>query len=148
MTVYGAFIQLTSSCLRLLLLFFCLFLLVLLLLPFYSVLASISVFMPVSTILHSINSPDNSLFLTLKLKLNFLLLLFSAYFFFFFTSSAYFCFFFIFFLFTLFLYLFLSLWPFSTVLHPINSPDNSLLSHSVLPVLFLPYLSFQIYISS
>ena len=28
----------------------------------------------------------------------------------------------------------------STVFHYINSPDNSLLSHSVLPVLFLPYL--------
>ena len=30
----------------------------------------------------------------------------------------------------------------STVLHSINSPDNSLLPHSVLPVLFLPYWSF------
>ena len=27
----------------------------------------------------------------------------------------------------------------STVFHSINSPDNSPLSHSVLPVLFLPY---------
>ena len=27
----------------------------------------------------------------------------------------------------------------STVFHSINSPDNSLLSHSVLPILFLPY---------
>ena len=27
----------------------------------------------------------------------------------------------------------------STVFHSINSPDNSQLSHSVLPVLFLPY---------
>ena len=35
----------------------------------------------------------------------------------------------------------------STVFHSINSPDNSLLSHSVLPVLFLPYWSFQLYIS-
>ena len=34
----------------------------------------------------------------------------------------------------------------STVLHPINS-NNSLLSHSVLPVLSLPYWSFQLYIS-
>ena len=36
----------------------------------------------------------------------------------------------------------------ATVFHFINSPDNSPLSHSVLPVLFLPYLSFQLYISS
>ena len=36
----------------------------------------------------------------------------------------------------------------STVFHSMNSPDNSLLSHSVLPVLFLPYWSFQLYISS
>ena len=28
----------------------------------------------------------------------------------------------------------------STIFHSINSPDNSLLSHSVLPVLFLPHL--------
>ena len=35
----------------------------------------------------------------------------------------------------------------STVFHSINSPDNSPLSHSVLPVLFLPYCSFQPYIS-
>ena len=35
----------------------------------------------------------------------------------------------------------------STVFHSINSPDNPLLSHSVLPVLFLPYWSFQLYIS-
>ena len=34
----------------------------------------------------------------------------------------------------------------STVFHSIESPDNSLLSLSVLPVLFLPYLSFQLYI--
>ena len=34
-----------------------------------------------------------------------------------------------------------------TVFHSINSPDNSLLSHSVLPVLFLPYWSFQLCIS-
>ena len=31
----------------------------------------------------------------------------------------------------------------STVFHSINSPDNSLLSHSVHPVLFLPYWSFH-----
>ena len=31
----------------------------------------------------------------------------------------------------------------STVFHSINSPDNSPLSHSVHPVLFLPYWSFQ-----
>ena len=35
----------------------------------------------------------------------------------------------------------------STVFHSINSPDNSPLSHSVLPVLFLPRCSFQLYIS-
>ena len=35
----------------------------------------------------------------------------------------------------------------STVLYPINSPYNSPLSHSVLPVLFLPYWAFQPYIS-
>ena len=35
----------------------------------------------------------------------------------------------------------------STVFHSINSPYNSLLSHSVLPVLFPPYWSFQLYIS-
>ena len=35
----------------------------------------------------------------------------------------------------------------STVFHSINSPDNSPLSHSVLPVLFLPYWSFQLHIS-
>ena len=35
----------------------------------------------------------------------------------------------------------------STVFHSINSPDNSPLSHSVLPVSFLPYWSFQLCIS-
>ena len=35
----------------------------------------------------------------------------------------------------------------STVLHSINSPDNSPLSHSALSVLFLPYWSFQLDIS-
>ena len=35
----------------------------------------------------------------------------------------------------------------STVFHSIKSPDNSPLSHSVLPVLFLPYWSFQLHIS-
>ena len=35
----------------------------------------------------------------------------------------------------------------STVFHSVNSPDNSPLSHSVLPVLFLPDWSFQLYIS-
>ena len=34
-----------------------------------------------------------------------------------------------------------------TVFQSINSPDNSPLSHYVLPVLFLPYGSFQLYIS-
>ena len=33
----------------------------------------------------------------------------------------------------------------STVFHSINSPDNSPLSHSVLPILFLPYWSLQLY---
>ena len=35
----------------------------------------------------------------------------------------------------------------STVFHSIHSPDNSPLSHFVLPVLFLPYWSFQLNIS-
>ena len=35
----------------------------------------------------------------------------------------------------------------STVFHSINSLDNSSLSHSVLPVLFLPYWPLQQYIS-
>ena len=35
----------------------------------------------------------------------------------------------------------------STIFHSINSPHNSLLSHSVLPVSFLLYWSFQLYIS-
>ena len=35
----------------------------------------------------------------------------------------------------------------SPVFHSINSPDNSPLSYSVLSVLFLPYWSFQLYIS-
>ena len=35
----------------------------------------------------------------------------------------------------------------STVFHSINSPDSSPLSHSVLPVIFLPYWSFQLCIS-
>ena len=35
----------------------------------------------------------------------------------------------------------------STVLHSINSPDSSPLSPSARPVLFLPYWSFQLYIS-
>ena len=33
----------------------------------------------------------------------------------------------------------------SAVFHPINSPDNSLLSHSVLPVLFLLCWSFNLF---
>ena len=32
----------------------------------------------------------------------------------------------------------------STVFHSINAPDNSPFSQSVLPVLFLPYRSFQL----
>ena len=35
----------------------------------------------------------------------------------------------------------------STVFYSINSPDNSPVSHSVLPALFLPYWPFQLYIS-
>ena len=35
----------------------------------------------------------------------------------------------------------------STVFHSINSPDNSPFSHSVHPVSFLPYWSFQLSIS-
>ena len=35
----------------------------------------------------------------------------------------------------------------STVFHSMNSPHNSPLSHSALPVLFLPYWSLQLYIS-
>ena len=35
----------------------------------------------------------------------------------------------------------------STAFHSTNSPDNSLLSRSVLPVLLLPYWSFQLYVS-
>ena len=35
----------------------------------------------------------------------------------------------------------------SPVFHCINSRENSSFSHSVLPVLFLPYWSFQLYIS-
>ena len=37
------------------------------------------------------------------------------------------------------------LYGLSTVFHSTNSPDNSPLSHSVHPVLFLPYRSFQLY---
>ena len=39
---------------------------------------------------------------------------------------------------------FMALW---SVFRSKNSPDNSLLFHSVLPVLFLPYWSFQLSIS-
>ena len=39
------------------------------------------------------------------------------------------------------------LYGLSTVFHSINPPDNSPLSHSVLPVLLLPYWSFQLCIS-
>ena len=35
----------------------------------------------------------------------------------------------------------------STVFHSMSSPDSSPLSHSVLSVLFLPYWSFQLYVS-
>ena len=36
----------------------------------------------------------------------------------------------------------------STVFYSINSPDNSPLSHSVLPILFLPRWSFPLYVFS
>ena len=36
----------------------------------------------------------------------------------------------------------------STIFHSIKPPDNSPLSRSVLPVLFLPYWSFHLHISS
>ena len=48
--------------------------------------------------------------------------------------------------FILFLYLFVFI-ALSTVFHFINSPDNSPFSHSVLPVLSLPYWSFSQYVS-
>ena len=35
----------------------------------------------------------------------------------------------------------------STVFHSINSPDSTPFSHSVLPVLSLPYWSFLLYVS-
>ena len=35
----------------------------------------------------------------------------------------------------------------STAIHSINPPYNFLLSHSVLPIVSLPYWSFQLYIS-
>ena len=35
----------------------------------------------------------------------------------------------------------------STAFHPMNSSDISPLSHSVFPVFFLPYWSFQLYTS-
>ena len=35
----------------------------------------------------------------------------------------------------------------STAFHSINSPDNSPFSHSVLPVVSLPYWFFQLYVS-
>ena len=35
----------------------------------------------------------------------------------------------------------------STIFQSINSPNNSPLSHSVLPVLILPYWPFQLYVS-
>ena len=39
------------------------------------------------------------------------------------------------------------LWPFQLYFIPLNSPDNCSLSHSVLRVLFLPYWSFELYLS-
>ena len=45
-----------------------------------------------------------------------------------------------------FLCLFLSLRPFQLYIHSMNSPDNSPLSYSSFPVLFLPHCSFQLYI--
>ena len=37
-------------------------------------------------------------------------------------------------------------YAFTTVFHSINPSDNSLLSHSVLSVVFLPYWSFHLYL--
>ena len=48
-----------------------------LLTPFYSVLVSISVFMSLSTVFHSINSPDNALFSHSVLPVSCLIGLFS-----------------------------------------------------------------------
>ena len=47
------------------------------------------------------------------------------------------------FLLILFLCLILSFMALSTVFHSIDSPDNSPLSHSVLPVIFLPFCPFN-----
>ena len=47
--------------------------------------------------------------------------------------------------FILFLCLFLSLWHFQQYFIAFFFPDNSPLSHSVLPVLFPPYWSFQLH---
>ena len=46
--------------------------------PFYSVLVSISAFMALSTVIHSINSPDNSVFLLCSLDLIFAWLVLST----------------------------------------------------------------------
>ena len=49
-----------------------------------------------------------------------------------------------------FLYFVVSIYvfmAFSTIFHSINSPDNSPFSHSVRPVLFMSYWSFQLYTS-
>ena len=101
--------------------------------PFYSVLASISVFMALSTVFLSINFPDNSPFSHFVLAVLFLALL---------VLSA------------LCLFLKVSFSPdisvfkaVSTVFLLMNSPDSSPLSHSAPPVIFLPYWSFQLYIS-
>ena len=46
--------------------------------------------------------------------------------------------------FTLCSCIYFSVMALSPVFHSINSPDNSLYPHSVLPVLFLPHWSFQL----
>ena len=86
--------------------------------PFYSVLGTVSVFMALSTVFLSINSPDKSPLSHSVIPVSLL---------------PYWSF-----------QLYMAL---STVFLSINSPDNSPLSHSVLLVLFLPYWSFQLYIS-
>ena len=40
-----------------------------------------------------------------------------------------------------------SLMALSAIFHSVNSPNSSLISHSVIPALFLPCWSFQLYIS-
>ena len=137
--------------------------------PFYSVLLSISVFMALSTVFHSINYPDNSPFslsvvpilsvpcwsfqlyvslwksppaLSPRAHFHVVGMLPFVCFFFFLHNptelahSVLFC-----------SCVYFRLMVLSAVFHYMNSPDNSPLSRSVLPILFLPFSSFQLYIS-